>query len=117
MKKLWVTLVCVVGLSGCATILNEDLQNINVSSSAGEIKGSIDGIPFTGPGIIPVKRAKGDKIINVTTEGCQKQAILVSSVDPKFFINILTGGTLGSTTDYMSEKMWKYQDQIVIPCK
>jgi len=106
-----------VGLVGCATILNEDLQKVNVSSSADKIKGNIDGIPFEGPGIVSIKRAKGDRIITVDTPNCQKQTVLASNVDPKFFINILSGGTFGSTTDYSSEKMWKYQDQVVIPCK
>ncbi len=109
--------VAVIMFAGCATILNEDLQKINVSSSAEKIKGNIDGIPFEGPGVVAVKRAKGDKIINIDTNGCQKQTVLNSTVDPKFFINILSGGTFGSTTDYASEKMWKYQDQVVIPCK
>ena len=104
-------------LSSCATILNDDLQNINVSSSAESIKGTIDGVPFKGPGIVQVKRAKSDKIIVVDTPSCNKQTLLVSTVDPKFFINILTGGTFGSSTDYGSEKMWKYQDQVIIPCK
>ncbi|MCO5114723.1 MAG: hypothetical protein M9899_11200 [Bdellovibrionaceae bacterium] len=116
MKKV-LLFVSLLALSGCATILNEDLQNVNVSSTAEVIKGNVDGVPFTGPGIIAVKRSKADKVVNITTEGCQQQVLLASSVDPKFFINILTGGTFGSTTDYASEKMWKYQDQVIVPCK
>lgn len=116
MRKI-IVFIAAISLMGCATILNEDLQKINVSSSADKIKGNIDGIPFEGPGIVAVKRTKGDRIINVETAGCQKQTVLASTVDPKFFINILCGGTFGSTTDYASEKMWKFQDQVVIPCK
>jgi hypothetical protein len=104
-------------LSACATILNDDLQNISVSSTAESIKGTIGGIPFHGPGIVQVRRSKADKIIIVDTPNCTKQTLLASSVDPKFFINILSGGTFGSSTDYGSEKMWKYQDQVIIPCK
>jgi len=39
------------------------------------------------------------------------------SVDPKFFVNILSGGSFGSTTDYSTEKMWKYNENVVISCK
>lgn len=115
--KLVLSIMATLVLCNCATILNEDNQKINVSSSADSIKGNIDGIPFQGPGIVNVKRSKSDKIITVDTPSCTKQTVLTSSVDPKFFINILSGGTFGSTTDYASEKMWKYQDQVVIPCK
>lgn len=105
-------------LSGCATILNEDNQMINIGSTSNhEFKGTIDGIPFKAPGIISVKRAKADKIILVDTPSCNKQTLLTSQVDTKFFINILSGGTFGSTTDYSTEKMWKYQDSVLVPCK
>lgn len=105
-------------LGGCATILNDETQKINIGSTDNsEFKGTIDGIPFTGPSIVSVKRTKADKIIVVDTPACTKQTLLPSSVDMKFFINILSGGTTGSTTDYSTEKMWKYQDSVLIPCK
>lgn len=115
--KLISALIVVTAFSGCATILNDDMQTITISSTAEKLKGNIDGIPFRGPGVVSVKRAKADKIINIETAGCQRQTALSSTVDPKFFINIISGGTFGSTTDYASEKMWKYQDQVVIPCR
>ncbi len=115
--KLLIGILATLFFAGCATILNEDMQKITVSSTAEKIKGNIDGVPFEGPGVVSVKRAQSDKVINVDTVGCQKQTALASSVDSKFFINILSGGTFGSSTDYGSEKMWKYQDQVVIPCK
>jgi hypothetical protein len=105
-------------LSGCATILNDEYQRINVTTSNGkEVKGSVDGTSFTAPSIITVKRTKTDKILMVEGSGCTKQTLLSSNVDPKFFINILSGGTFGSTTDYVSEKMWKYQESVVISCQ
>ena len=104
--------------SGCATILNDETQRINVLSSNGKpLAGSIDGIPFTGPGIVTVKRAKADKTITADTEGCAKQTNLASTVDGKFFINILSGGAFGSTTDYASEEMWKYSESITVACQ
>lgn len=73
-------------------------------------------MPFTAPSIVSVKRAKADKIMMVESPGCQKQTLLNSNVDNKFFINILSGGTFGSSTDYGTEKMWKYQDAVNIVC-
>ncbi len=105
-------------LTGCASILNEKDQKINImTSNNSPIKGSIDGIPFTGPGIVSVTRSKADKVLIVDSEACNKQTLLPTSVDTVFWINVLTGGTFGSSTDYSTEKMWKYQDTVIIPCK
>jgi hypothetical protein len=118
MRVVKVALLAAVFLvGGCATILNEETQRINVASSNGKpIKGNIDGLPFEGPGIVAVKRAKADKIIVTDTEGCTKQTNLASTVDGKFFINILSGGAFGSTTDYSTEEMWKYSESVTVTC-
>lgn len=116
--KLLVSILVLLSIGGCATILNDDTQKINVgSTNNSEFKGTIDGIPFTGPSIVAVKRTKADKIIIVDTPACTKQTLVASTVDMKFFINVLSGGTTGSTTDYATEKMWRYQDSVIIPCK
>lgn len=103
--------------SGCASILNDDYQRVNVSTSNNKsVKGTIDGIPFEAPSIVSIKRSKADKIVLVDNPACSKQTLAPSTVDNKFFINVLSGGTFGSSTDYATEKMWKFQDSIVIPC-
>ena len=108
----------IVLVSGCATILNEDSQKINVATSNGEaIKGSINGVPFEAPGIVSIQRSQDDAILVASTEGCTSQTVVPSSVDPKFFINILSGGAFGSTTDYASDDMWKYENSVTINCK
>jgi hypothetical protein len=119
MQKLALSaaLVSVALLSGCASILNEKTQQINVTSSNGKaIKGSVDDRTFIGPGVVSVQRKKASKIFNVETEGCVKQTVVENTVDTKFFINILSGGTFGSSTDFATEKMWKYADNVVISC-
>lgn len=120
MKKLalYAALGSVVLMTGCASILNEKTQQVNVSASNGKpIKGSVDATPFTAPGVVTVTRAKATKVFNVETEGCAKQTVVENTVDPKFFINILSGGAFGSTTDYSTDKMWKYSDNVVISCQ
>ena len=112
------TLVAVTMFSGCASIVNDKNQKINVSASNGQqIKGSIDGVPFNGPGVVQVARANVDKTVVVDNPECAKSTQLNKSVDPMFFGNILIGGLLGSTTDAHTEKMWKYQNKVVVSCK
>ncbi len=119
MKLVYVSaLALTVALSGCASILNEKTQSINVSSSSGaDIKGTVNGMPFKAPGVIQVTRENKNKLFVTETEGCTKETIVEKSVDPKFFINILSGGSFGSSTDYASDKMWKYNESVVIACK
>lgn len=119
MKKLVGSVLFLsIGLTGCASILNDKTQAVNVSSSAGgDIKGTVNGTPFTGPGVVYLTRENMNKIFVTETEGCAKQTVAEKSVDPKFFINILSGGVFGSTTDYATEKMWKYSENVVISCK
>ncbi|MDG0856260.1 adenosine deaminase [Roseateles puraquae] len=120
MKKLnALALLAVAVLStGCASILNDPTQAVNVTSSNGKpITGSVDGKPFTGPAVVQFTRAKADKVVTVETAGCAKNTAVASSVDSKFFINILSGGAFGSTTDYSTERMWKYADSVVVSCQ
>ena len=118
MKSLYVSMVLVMFLSGCASILNEKTQAINVTSSTGsDIEGTVNGMPFKGPGVVNVVRANKNLLFVTTTEGCAKETVSEKAVDSKFFINILSGGSTGSTTDYATEKMWKYSDTVVIACK
>lgn len=104
--------------SGCATILNQKTQPVNLVVSNGTaVEGRIDGMTFKGPGIINITRENKDKVIEVSTPGCTQQTSLAKEVDPKFFINILSGGVFGSTTDYATEKMWRYASTVTITCK
>lgn len=105
-------------ISGCATILNEDYQLVNVTSSTGEpITGTVNGVPFEAPGIVRLTRENENKIFITETEGCVRETVAEKKVDSKFFVNILSGGVFGSTTDYSTDEMWEYSENIVIQCK
>lgn len=107
----------VVSLTGCATILNDETQKINVTSSTGEkFAFSIDGNSYEGPAIVDVSRTKADKFIIAESANCNKQTLLPAKVDGKFWINILSGGVFGSTTDYSTEEMWGYDTNVVVSC-
>lgn len=113
-----VLLVVIATLSGCATIISGKTQKINVVTSSGrKVKATIDGIPFEAPGIVDVSRKNSDKIISTRDPKCNEATVAPKTVDPIFFINIFIGGVFGSTTDYASESMWKYQDTVTITCQ
>lgn len=105
-------------LTSCASMFNDKHQKINITSSNNhEIKGNINGVPFVGPGIVNVERKSEDQIITVDGDACTKQTILNRSIETTFWINLLGLGSFGSSTDYSTGKMWKYQDSVVIQCK
>jgi len=109
--------VALMTCAGCATILNDPTQTVNVrTSNNAKISGTVDGKPFTTPGTVAVERKKTALSVQTTEPGCAPTTNANSEVDPKFFINILSGGAFGSTTDYASSKMWRYADTIVISC-
>ncbi len=116
--RILIALAAAIALGGCASILNEKTQKINVTTSTGAtIKGTVNGTPFSAPGIVDLTRSKADAVFVTDAPGCNPQTVEPSSVDSKFWINILLGGALGSSTDYSTEKMWKYNDHVVISCK
>lgn len=95
---------------GCATILKGDMQPISVNSNVDDAEVYINGTkvgetPFIGQ----VKRTKTLSTLEVKKDGYKtKKIMLDTSVEPVFWVNIIMGGPLGSTTDYASESMWKY---------
>ncbi|WP_298014652.1 hypothetical protein [uncultured Aquabacterium sp.] len=103
--------------SGCASIFNDATQTVTIVASNGQpVQGTVDGKPFQTPSQVQVQRQKASKLISVTSPGCAAQTVADSSVDFKFFGNVITGGLLGSSTDFATERMWKYSDNIIIPC-
>lgn len=104
--------------SGCATIINDKTQKVNISTTNGaKVSGTFNGQAFEAPGVIEVIRANKDATIVVKQAGCTEQTVANKKVDTVFFMNVLSGGGLGSTTDYATEKMWKYDDNLSISCQ
>jgi uncharacterized protein YceK len=106
----------IVTLSGCSTILTEDMHRINVSSAKKDLQVEVDGNTQTAPGIVEVKKENKNKILKVVSPGCEQSIALNKEVEPTFFVNVLSGGAFGSTTDYSTEKMWRYQDSVSVTC-
>jgi len=118
MKKSLLVATAVVGsvlFSGCATILDGTIQQINVTSNK-HVDIEIDGKPYTVPGVISLKKENKDLILKVDDDKCKQTILLHKKVSPTFFVNILSGGVFGSTTDYSTGAMWKYDDNVNIVC-
>lgn len=102
-------------LSGCATILDGKTQKINLESKKQQ-EVEINGQVYNAPGIIELDREDRDAILKV--KECDKNILLKKEVNPTFFVNVLSGGAFGSTTDYSSKSMWKYdQTNVKVDCE
>ena len=116
--RLTLTAASVLLITGCASLINDKDQKINVTTSNGTtIQGTVNGQPFTAPGVLSVARENKGKVFATNNPNCAKETAVEKTVDPIFFINVIVGGPLGSTTDYATEKMWKYADTVTISCK
>jgi len=101
--------------TGCATILDGKTQTINLESKKTQ-NVSINGVQYSAPGIISLNRSDSDAVINV--KECDKQILLKKEINPTFFVNILSGGAFGSTTDYSTKSMWQYdQTNVKVDCE
>ncbi|MFW2374584.1 MAG: adenosine deaminase [Gammaproteobacteria bacterium] len=119
MKNITMAMIAAttIMMSGCATILNDDTQSVNLTTSNGKKTiVSVNGREYEAPGIARLVRSQDDAIITADTSTCKGKTVAPSSVDTVFFVNILSGGAFGSTTDYASEEMWKYDNTIQINC-
>ena len=119
MKKLIpvMLLFCTFSFAGCATILSGKTTKINVTTSNNKSATlDIRGRTYQIPAIIDIDKTKEDLIIKASGE-CVGQAFSSKKIETTFWVNILSGGAFGSTTDYASDSMWKYDDNIEIKCK
>lgn len=116
-KKVAMASAVCWALSGCATILNDSNQTVNISASSGKpFEGTVNGMVFKAPSPVSVLRSKEDLRISTSTPGCAPLTVAANKVDNMFWINIISGGVFGSTTDYASGEMWAYEENIVVSC-
>ena len=102
--------------SGCATIVSGKTQKVKFISEK-PVKITVDNKTSTTPATIEIKRENSSKIVTAECENKTKQIILKRKVNPWFAGNLIFGGALGSTTDYVSGAMWEYDDIVNVDCK
>ncbi len=106
----------VLTLSGCSTLLTDETQLININSTKKDLQLEIDGKTLVADGIIEIKKENKNKTLKVVSPGCEQSIAMNKGIEPAFFANLLSGGAFGSTTDYSTEKMWRYQSTVFINC-
>jgi len=109
-----IPLASAIMFSGCATILSGKKQNISITSNPSKKEVTIGAQTVTTPTILSVDRSDNDLIVR--SNDCEGQQIVASEINPVFFVNILSGGAFGSTTDYASGAMWKYDENVNLNC-
>ena len=110
MLKNFILISFLFYLSGCATIIKGKNQPLSVNSN---VEGAEVYLNDTKIGVTPltanVLRKKEAGVLLVRKEGYKDHKIIIdTTVEPVFWVNILSGGVLGSTTDFSSESMFKY---------
>lgn len=117
-KKLVVAVSAAAMMSGCASILTDETKSVNVATSTGkQIEVTIDGTQHTVPGIVMFQKDGTDKIITTADDTCTKQTAANKKIEGAFWVNLLSGGLFGSTTDNATNKMWTYEDNVTISCQ
>jgi hypothetical protein len=102
--------LCALALSGCATIISGSQQIITVNSDVPGAQVTLNGIPLgVTPLIVSIKRGQ-EGVLSVQMPGYTPfQAPITKKVNGIFFVNILSGGTFGSSTDYSTGAMYAYE--------
>jgi hypothetical protein len=110
MKTSLVAGVLALTLSGCATIISGSNQVITVNSDVPGAQVTLNGAPLgLTPLIASIKRGQ-EGVLSVQMPGYVPfQAPITKKVNGIFFVNILSGGVFGSSTDYSTGAMYAYE--------
>jgi len=109
--------IACTSISGCATVFNGNKQKVNVATSNNsKIDVSIDGRNVTVPGVVEVDRKKANLMVATSAKGCTPNTAVSNSIEPIFWVNVLSTNIVGSAVDFATNSMWKYDENIMINC-
>jgi len=112
MKSAQSVVVLLLGLTlaGCATLISGSTQPLTVNANVDGAEVFLnDQLLGTTPLTVKVKRGQ-EGVLRVRAEGYQPyQIALNKDINTVFFVNLLSGGTFGSSTDYSTGAMYKYE--------
>ena len=115
--KMAIATVTLVVASGCASIVTDNTTAINVQTSNGQkVKVTIEGAQYDVPGMVIANKNGLDKVLTTNDSNCASSVLVEKKVEGWFWGNILFGGLIGSTTDSSTDKMWTYDENVVINC-
>jgi hypothetical protein len=106
---LFTSLMLVLSISGCATIVDGTSQPVTINSEPNRAKVFINGVQVgVTPLTIQVKRSK-TTVVMAKKDGYEEQQLpLQTKMNGYFWGNFVSGGVLGSTIDYASDAMVEY---------
>ncbi|MDP1539309.1 MAG: PEGA domain-containing protein [Moraxellaceae bacterium] len=98
-------------ISGCASIIDGKQQQMTFNSNPQGASVIFNGLPIgTTPVITNVQRSNMPVVIRFTKEGYKDYEVSASSgLNNWFWGNIISGGVYGSTTDYITGAMNKFE--------
>lgn len=99
--------------TGCATISNGPKQQVSLTTSDGKaVVADINGKKVNIPGKVKISRKGATvKVLAEDNPGYDSTQLVITGknkISGWFWVNILWGGTFGSTTDGISGGMYKY---------
>ena len=121
MNKIVLSLMGIMLLSGCSTIIEGSTQTVNISTGMDKqihavITSSGGTMPVILPQALAVNKSSNDLVINIKDGNCvlPSTTIVKSHLNPWFWGNIIFGGVIGSTTDSASGAAWEYDNNILV---
>jgi hypothetical protein len=101
--------------TSCSSIINGTKQTVTIDSNVRgadiNINGtSVGSTPFTGK----ISRGSSTQVYISKPGYIPKNIILNSDIEPIFWGNIIVGGFLGSSTDYGTGALYKYNPATII---
>lgn len=102
------TVIGILIIAGCATIMHGSRQNIPVVSQPSGAVVRVNNIVTTTPGVINLSRSNPMYILRFEKEGYEPVEIkLIRTTDGWVYGNILFGGLIGLAIDYSSGSAYK----------
>ncbi|MDR1461023.1 MAG: hypothetical protein LBI78_05205 [Campylobacteraceae bacterium] len=121
----WLLLSAVVlSIVGCASLVNKDTQPVIISTN--DLKSATVTVTHKDgtqsgktPFVVSVRRANQPLIVSVEESKCTKATTIEknATVSGVFFVNAIWcfSCLFSTTTDAATGRMWKYDEQIVVP--
>ena len=124
MRKILGLTLILAFFTGCATISNQFSQKVAIGTNTGDaVTADINGKKVMLPATVTISRSKDTvvKILPVDNPGYEATQLVIvgkQNLSMWFWGNIITGGTVGSTTDWLTGGMWYYSNpNFVVPVK
>lgn len=107
-RTLLVGIVLSLFLGSCVTLMKGTKQLVTINSNVEDAGVYLNGAQIgTTPFASEIK--KGNDALTIKKEGYRSHTLSLSkSIEPIFFGNIITGGTLGSITDFATGAAYSY---------